>query len=104
MTQPSLFDRIEVAASRRAGPDTSKAAAKSVSVADLEQRVLDALGRHQDGLTTHQLAEYLNIPLVSVSPRMAPLRNKGFVVDSGKRHAGDSGRMSIVWRLVSKTL
>jgi hypothetical protein len=101
MMQTSLFNHFpEAGRSRKRDPATSKAAAKTVSVADLEQKVLDALRRHADGLTTHQLAEYLDIPLVSVSPRMAPLRAKELVVDSGERRKGPSGVKSIVWKVV----
>jgi hypothetical protein len=100
MTQPSLFDNPEIGRARHSDPPTAKAAAKSVDVADLEGKVLDALRRHVDGLTTHQLADYLDIPLVSVSPRMAPLRTKGLVCDSGDTRRIGTGRASIVWKVV----
>lgn len=101
MVQASLFDNPPVGRSRRNDPQTAKAAAKSVTVADLEVKVLDALRRHYDGLTTHQLAEYLDASLVSISPRMAPLRKKGLVFDSGERRKGSSGVKSIVWKAVA---
>lgn len=101
MVQASLFEHAptEHGRARHADPPTAKAAAKSVDVADLERRVIEALRRFRwAGMTTHELAIYLNVDLVSVSPRMRPLVNKGFVIDSGERRVGESGRSSIVWK------
>jgi len=44
--------------------------------------------------TSHELAERLGLSLVTVSPRLAPLRRKGLVVEAGRR----DGRT--VWRRV----
>lgn len=103
MVQSELFpqSRIEHGAARIADPDTAKTAAASVRVADLEERVLKALRKYPlAGMTSHELAVYLNIELVSISPRLRPLVNKGLVVDSGERRQGDSHRKSIVWKAV----
>src|SRR5260370_32383305 len=98
--QTNLFESPrESGRSRRRDPDTSKKAARSVPVADLEERVLRAL-RLLKGATTHELAWLLKVDLVSVSPRMRPLVEKGLVQDSGKRRRGESGRSSIVWKAV----
>jgi predicted transcriptional regulator len=98
MTQGTLFSKPETGRARRNDPDTSKKAAASVKVADLEARVLDALRDHGDGLTTHELSKLLDVDLVSVSPRLRPLSNKNLVRDSGERRRGDNGRSSIVWK------
>lgn len=100
--QPNLFDDPprESGRARRRDPDTAKKAAAKVPVADLEARVLKAL-RLLKGATTHELAWLLKVDLVSVSPRMRPLAEKGLVQDSGERRRGESGRASIVWRAVS---
>lgn len=100
--QPKLFDDLpmESGRARRRDPDTAKKAAAKVLVADLEARVLKAL-RLLKGATTHELAWLLKVDLVSVSPRMRPLAEKGLVQDSGERRRGESGRASIVWRAVS---
>lgn len=87
--------------SRRLDPDTSKKAAASIPVADLEGRVLRALKLSRAGMTTHELAWLLKVDLVSVSPRMRPLVDKNLVQDSGERRRGESGRASIVWKAVS---
>jgi DNA-binding MarR family transcriptional regulator len=98
--QAGLFDQPapEFARARRTDPKTSKAAARTVPVVDLEARVLAAL-RSNGGMTTRELAALLNVELVSVSPRMRPLVEKGLVVDSGERRSGPGRRSkAIVWR------
>lgn len=76
---------------RRSDPDTSRAAAAKVSGETLAARVLAELAK--GSATTHELAERLGLSLVTVSPRLAPLRRKGLVVAVGRR----DGRM--VWRV-----
>lgn len=77
---------------RRTDPDTSRSAAARIDGSGLAERVLGALA---DGdATTHELAERLGLSLVTVSPRLAPLRRKGLVVEAGRR----DGRT--VWRRV----
>ena len=78
---------------REEDPDTSKDAAGTVNAGDLEQIVLTLLERWGPS-TTHELADMSDIQLVSISPRIAPLRRKGLVEASGVRRAG-----STVWRL-----
>jgi hypothetical protein len=97
--QRSLFgDPVrEIGRSRQRDPLTSKKAAATVPVAELEDRVLRALRLSRDGLTTHELSFTLKVDLVSVSPRMKPLVRKGLVENSGRFRRGNSGRASIVW-------
>lgn len=85
------------ALARLSDPDTSHAAAASIATTHLEARVLAALHRFPFGATTHELAEAMGMSLVTVSPRMAPLAEKGFVSDSGMRRKNPSGRRGIVW-------
>lgn len=101
MVQTNLFEDAtprETGKARRSDPDTAKQAAKSVSVADLERRVLNLLVRTPSGLTTHEMSKLLGVELVSVSPRMAPLRTKNLVRDSGERRLTDTGCKAIVWK------
>lgn len=81
-------------ANRRDDPDTSKEAAR-LEVSKLEGMVFDLL--RFKPLTTEELAFSLNKPLQSITPRMAPLRRKGMVFDSGLRKTGSSGCGRIVW-------
>lgn len=82
--------------SRGGDPYTSHAAAGSVHAAALERLVLTSL-RTAGPATSFQLADRLQLSLVTVSPRMKPLVRKGLVRDSGGRHKGESGRRRIVW-------
>jgi DNA-binding MarR family transcriptional regulator len=90
---PSLFD---YAKTRRSDPSTSHAAAATVDVTVLEKRVLDAL-KAKGRMTTTELADHLDMSLVTVSPRMRPLADKALVRDSGERRKNPSGRNAIVW-------
>lgn len=92
--------QLELARHRRNDPDTSKAAAYSVDVPPLEKVVLDYLTKYRlGGATTHEIAEATGIDLVTISPRIRPLVEKGLVEDSGHKRKGRSGRKSIVWKL-----
>jgi hypothetical protein len=71
--------------SRASDPGTSADACKRVDVATQNARILQALDDYQDGLTTKELANVLNIARESLSPRMAPLVRSGVVVIDGKR-------------------
>ena len=82
---------------RNTDPSTSHEAMSAPTATQLEALVLDVLRKHPDGLTTEQLAEITDISLVTVSPRLRPLTNKGFVGQSGRRQ-NRSGRSAIVWK------
>jgi hypothetical protein len=86
-----------VGACRRDDPATSRAAAATAPVSDLEARVLQVLRSHPAGLTTHEISKIADAALVSISPRMRPLANKTLIRDSGGTRRGDNGRKSIVW-------
>jgi hypothetical protein len=89
---------------RASDPQTSHDAAASLQSTELEFRVLDALVTgFANGATSIQLAEHLHMAPWSVSPRMRPLCEKGFVMDSGRRLTGTSGRKSIVWIPVARS-
>jgi len=93
MRQQLAFD-IENALrplARRRDPATSRDAAASVDGVGLAARVLEAL--EAGPATSHELARRLNLELVTVSPRMAPLERLGHV-----ERAGREGNRT-VWRL-----
>lgn len=100
MVTMDLFEHAALARAR--DPQTSKMAAASIDVTPLEAHVVGALKAYPDGLTTHEISDITRMSLVTVSPRMAPLRDKGLVVDSGIKRAGSSNRLSIVWQLRKK--
>lgn len=100
-SQGQLFagdSRRESGKARRKDPDTAKAAARSVDATKLEQIVLDALAVR--GMTSYELSIILDMSLVSVSPRLRPLVEKGLVRDSGVRRTNPSGKKAIVWEVV----
>lgn len=104
MNQGTLFDipaKRATGASRRSDPPTAKAAAQSVPVADLSDRIMRALRITKEGRTTIELAWLLQVGRDSVSPRMKALVTKGLVVDSGETRKSENGRAAIVWKAVS---
>jgi hypothetical protein len=99
-TQASLFDTQPPARSRHTDPPTSKSAARRVDVNHYEALVLRALRFHPNGMTSHEVAVYLDLPLVTVSPRFRPLVNKNLIIDSGEKRAGVGFKSSIVWKVL----
>lgn len=99
-----VFDFDAPARARRTDPSTSKDAAASVNVTEMEAVVLRALAAHP--MTTHEIAAHTGVSLVTISPRIRPLVQKRLVREhqiEGKtvKRAGESGRMSIVWEKVN---
>ena len=91
---------VHPARARRRDPETSKAAARSVPVGDLEAKVVDTLRKYPGGLTSQEVARILDMELVSISPRFKPLSEKNLVMPTTLRRRGASGRASIVWKAV----
>lgn len=87
------------ALARHSDPLTSHAAAAAVDLPALEAAVFGALKAHGP-MTSFEIAELLRLSLVTVSPRLAPLRDKGLVRDSGVRRAGEGRRARTVWEIV----
>jgi DNA-binding MarR family transcriptional regulator len=78
---------------RTTDPDTSHDAARRIEpvVGGLERRVLEALrgmARPCSGLTVPEIAAATGIDKWSVSPRMKPLEDKGFVARLAKKRNG----------------
>jgi DNA-binding MarR family transcriptional regulator len=87
------------ALARRTDPDTSHEAAASVKVQKVEARVLRAMAE-MDGVGTWDLiSDRSGLRPGTVSPRFAPLRGKGLIVESGSLRPGSSGRSQTLWRL-----
>ena len=96
--QLSLWDYVHA---RKSDPETSKLAARSVNTTMLEACVYGALKAHGP-LTINEVAEILRLSLVTVSPRFAPLRDKGLIKDTGKRKTGESGRGRTIWAITGE--
>jgi predicted transcriptional regulator len=90
---------VRDAVSRHTDPDTAKQAAEVVNTAKLESEVLYSL--HEYGpMTAHEIASRIGRPLVSVSPRLRPLANKGKIMATEERHFTASGSKAIVWKVL----
>lgn len=78
--------------------DTSIAAAESINVTKLEDRVLWAIEYSGlNGMTADELRDRMpELSYSSVTARPAALKRKGLIFDSGERRAGNSGRMQAV--------
>jgi DNA-binding transcriptional ArsR family regulator len=97
-TQLPLYDEDDIGAYRWTDPDTSEAAAWTVNATRLEGIVRDVIfQRGEKGATCSELVAATGLAWNTVSPRLAPLRQKKFIRDSGMRRMGPSRRMQIVW-------
>jgi len=108
--QPALFTpgpagswRVTPAAdppARRNGPETSKAAARSMrcGAKTLRARVLRFfVEASRDGATDEQCQQALNLKPQTETARRNELVRDGLVRDSGRRRKTSSGRRAIVW-------
>ena len=84
-------------------PDTSFDAAHDIMpiLGNLESTVLKAIQQARGvGLTGDELAVATDMLRHTCCPRTATLKRKGFIVDSGERREGDSGKKQVVWKAV----
>lgn len=74
---------------RKTDPSTShEAAAKAkLTAAGVDDRIFDAIDTHGP-MTSHEIADKTGISLVSVSPRIKPMRLVGILKDTGARRNG----------------
>lgn len=97
-----LFEDVENGAAwaRFTDPDTSRAAANSIrgeQATVLETCVIRALMKFPSGLAAFEIIELTGVSNESLTPRLAPLRRKGLIKDSGLRRIAPSNRQQIVW-------
>ena len=99
---PDLDDTRGIA--RSTDPDTSHAAAASITGSGLDALVLAVIqGAGERGATLDDLEDACpNVKVVSLSPRPARLEEKGLVYDTGERRSGRSGRLQRVLRAVQQ--
>jgi hypothetical protein len=85
---------------RKDALDTSIEAANSVDATKLEGMVYREIkGAGRDGLISDDLLiKFPNLPYSSVTARFAALERKGFIVRSGDKRKGRSGRSQMVMR------
>lgn len=82
--------------------DTSLQSAVSVEkrAETLRERVLKAMKEARRPLATHEIADLIQSPYVSVQPRISELRRDRRVRDSGQRAMTGWGKLCIKWELV----
>jgi len=80
--------------------DTSVDAAEALApkLGRLQRMAATAIGdAGAEGLTTDELASWLDMDRWSIQPRTSELRRKGMIRDSGKRRPNATGKRAIVW-------
>jgi predicted ArsR family transcriptional regulator len=84
---------------RKADPDTSKAAGQAARefLGDHERLILEALAAGPG--TKDEIAGRCGLTEQQVARRMAGLKRRGLVVDTGERRASASGCAERVWRV-----
>ncbi len=85
---------------RGSDPQTSHIAANGIQekLPRLESLVLRAISSCQSkGMNSYEIELATGLPNETCTPRLAPLRRKGFIFNSGKKRPGKSGRNQIVW-------
>jgi predicted transcriptional regulator len=87
--------------SRRFDPTTSKKAARSVDTSGIKYTILLWLRRKPNPLNGWELSKLMEMPTITVVPRLAPLRRGGFIIQDGTR-PGPSGRSQIAYVITSK--
>ena len=95
MTQQKLLFGTDPQKLVRTGdPDTSYASANAVDTTKLEGLVYEAIKKHGErGCISDQIrALYPAYPYSSITARYRALLDKGFIVDTGERRQGQSGR------------
>lgn len=86
---------------RRRDPETSRDAARAVRQYSrvLENLILEEFSLH-DGMTDEELvARIPDIREDTVKSRRSGLKNRGLLVDSGKKRINSRGRPQIVWEM-----
>jgi hypothetical protein len=105
---PCLFGSLEDALKKRleSRKEQRQAAALSVDVPAREAQVLDALEHlpNREG-TNEEITDYMSrvnehdeVP--NISPRIAPLRRKGYIKDTGRTRKSRQGKAQKMWALL----
>jgi len=86
---------------RHTDPDTSHEAAASIDANRMEMIVLEEFMSAKNGLTAEELSDRLpGLPLNSITPRIAPLVRKGYLIPTGRRKFS-SGRSQPVLEYIN---
>lgn len=86
---------------RNSDPDTSHEAAEQIPATELEALVLDRIQMFPEGCIADDILQ--RMPLIgynTVTPRFSALLRKGYIIDTGERRVGKSGRRQRVMKAV----
>ena len=105
MTQQTFFDQPATRTATPTAPyvptsETSKWAAESIApcTGRLQSLVFDFIRtRGQTGATDQELTEALGMLSDTARARRVELRDRGLIVDSGRRRSTRRGRAAVVW-------
>ena len=70
---------------RRDDPPTSKKAARGIRVGPIMRKILNALSHINHPLNGWEASCHLNLPTITVVPRLAPMRRLGLITETGTR-------------------
>lgn len=95
-----LFDWAASPRARTTDPETSHAAARSMTgtASEHRERILGVLEVHGD-LTSEQIGEHCGMSSVQVCRRMKELERLGLAEPTSEQRRTQSGRMARVWRV-----
>ena len=82
-------------------PTTSKKSAETVPAKTIRKKCLMILRnkmQYGDGATPDEIANLLNISILSVRPRFSELKLKDCIEDTGKTRTNESTKQAKVWR------
>ena len=82
------------------GPSEDAAKSARPSAAKLRASVLAKIAECSNGATADEIAEQLNLSILSVRPRVSELNRNGEIEQTGARRRNASGMTATVWRIV----
>ncbi len=78
--------------------DTSRAARpKPAKAYTLREKALEIIRRRRNGVSVHEVAEALHVPVASVQPRISELKADGRIKDTGRRRRNASGHIAAIF-------
>jgi predicted ArsR family transcriptional regulator len=86
----------------KAGPSEDAARTVITVASKLRPIVLTAIAQSPGGATADEIAEQLNLSVLSVRRRVSELNRNGLIVQTGARRRNASGMTATVWRVASQ--
>lgn len=86
------------------GPSEDAAKSMAGSAAKLRATVLAQIAACPSGATADEIAQQLNVSILSVRPRVSELKRNGQIEPTGARRRNASGMSASVWRVTANAL